>query len=340
MTSTIATRTIGSSSIGCLGFGAMGLAAFYGKGSDQKVVNEILSECIKKGVTMIDTSDFYSPMELKRLGYNEEQIGTFLKEHPGAREKLFIATKFTISFDDKGNMNIDGSRDYCLSACDASLKRLGIDQIDLYYAHRVDPKVDVTETVGALKELQDAGKIKYIGVSEYNVEQLTAANKVAHIDALQIEFSPWTPEVLTNGILKWCEDNGTTLVAYSPLGRGFLTGQYKSLDDFEEGDFRRFNPRFEGENFKKNLVLVDDIKKIADKKGVTPGQIALAWVSSKSKSIVPIPGTKKVKYLQENIEAANIKLDAEEIKEIDSVINSFQISGTRYAPAMMGNIAF
>jgi aryl-alcohol dehydrogenase-like predicted oxidoreductase len=289
---------------------------------------------------MIDTADMYSPVELKRLGFGEEQIGRFFKEYPEAREKVFLATKFVNLYDENGERTMRGDREYCHSACEASLKRLGVDHIDLYYAHRVDPKVDVTETVGALKELKDAGKIRYIGVSEYNIDQLTRANKVAHIDALQIEFSPWTPDILNNGILKWCEENGTDVVAYSPLGRGFLTGQYKSIDDFEEGDFRRHNPRFEGENFKKNLVLVDDIKKIADKKGATAGQIALAWVSSKSKCIVPIPGTKKLKYLQENIGAASIDLSAEDIKEIDGIINSFKVSGTRYPGAQQSLVAF
>ena len=318
----------------------MGCAAFYGEPTDQKTVNALLSECIRQGCTMIDTADIYSPFKLRRLGYNEEQIGQFFKDVPGSREKVFLATKFVNCWGEDGTMTRRGDREYCLSACDASLKRLGTDQIDLYYAHRPDPKVDVTETVGALKELKDAGKIKYIGVSEYNIDQLTRANKVAHIDVLQIEVSPWTPEIFTNGILKWCEDNKTLVVAYSPLGRGFLTGQYKSVDDFEEGDYRRNNPRFTGENFQKNLVLVDDIRKIADKKGATPGQIALAWLMSKSNIILPIPGTKKMKYLTENLGAAEVKLDAAEIQEIDGIINSFKVSGERYHPSMAGAIAF
>lgn len=326
--------------MGNVGYGAMGLAAFYGEPADQKTVNEILSECIKQGVTMIDTADVYSPPQNKKNGYNEEQIGQFFKDVPGSREKIFLATKFVNLWSQEGGMIQKGDREYCLQACEDSLKRLGVDHIDLYYAHRVDPKVDVTETVGAMKELKDAGKIKYIGVSEYNIDQLTRANKVAHIDAVQIEFSPWTPEIVSNGILKWCEENGTDVIAYSPLGRGMLTGQYKSVEDFDQNDFRRHNPRFQGENFKKNLVLVDDIKKIADKKGVTPSQIALAWVLSKSERIIPIPGTKKIKYLHENIEGARVKLDAAEIKEIDQVINSFSVSGHRYPEAMAKTLAF
>ncbi|UZJ51590.1 hypothetical protein CBS101457_000910 [Exobasidium rhododendri] len=338
--SPIPTRKIGNNEIAQVGYGAMGLAAFYGKPATQEVVNEILSECLEQGVNMIDTADIYSPLESKRLGYNEEQIGQFFKDVPGSREKVFLATKFVNYWTPEGTMGQKGDRAYCLSACEASLKRLGVDSIDLYYAHRNAPGTDVTETVGAMKELKEAGKIKYIGVSEYNIDQLTRANKVVHIDAVQIEFSPWTPEIITNGILKWCEENGTDVVAYSPLGRGFITGAYKSIDDLEEGDFRRHNPRFQGENFKKNLVLVDDIKKIADKKGVTAGQISLAWVLSKGKTIIPIPGTKKLKNLKENIDAAKITLSAEEIKEIDDIINSFKISGTRYAEAQLGNVAF
>lgn len=192
--------------------------------------------------------------------------------------------------DAKGERFMVGSRAWCHQACNDSVRRLGVEQIDLFYAHRPDPKVDVTETVAAMKELKEQGKMRYIGVSEYNLQQLEAAQKVVHIDAIQIEISfPWTPEVLTNGILDWATRNGTALVAYSPLGRGFLTGQYKSVDDSEEGDFRRFNPRFQGDNLAKNLELVNDIQKIADKKGATAGQIALAWVLAKSPIIIPIP---------------------------------------------------
>ncbi|SNX87277.1 probable Aldo-keto reductase yakc [NADP+] [Melanopsichium pennsylvanicum] len=338
----IPTREFGKTGeqVGSIGYGAMGLAAFYGEPAPQSTVDTIFNRCLKDGVTFWDTSDMYSPVTSAKLGYNEEQIGAFFKSNPGAREKVFICTKFTLRFSEKGERLIDGSREWCHQACSDSLKRLGVDQIDLYYAHRPDPKVPVSETVQAMKELKDQGKIRYIGVSEYNLEQLEAANKVAHIDALQIEISPWTPEVFTNGIADWCQRNNTALVAYSPLGRGFLTGQYKSIDDFEQGDFRRFNPRFQGENFNKNLELVQDIRKIADKKGTTPGQIALAWVSQKSPIIIPIPGTKKEKYLEENIKAANVKLNDKEIDEIDAVINSFKISGARYPAEMMKGVAF
>lgn len=339
---TITTRQFGKTGekVGQVGYGAMGLAAFYGQPSDQKTVDEILEQCLKDGVDFWDTADMYTPLQTGKLGYNEEQIGTFFKTHPGTREKVFLATKFVNRIKPDGTRFMDGSRKWCLEACNDSLKRLGVDKIDLFYAHRPDPNVDVTETVGALKELKDQGKIRYIGVSEFNIDQLTRANEIAHIDAVQIEISPWTPEPLTNGILAWCEKNGTAVVAYSPLGRGFLTGQYKSIDDFDETDFRRYNPRFAGENFKKNLELVEDIKKIADKRNVTAGQVSLAWVLSKSPLIIPIPGTKKAKYLSENNKAADLSLSADEVREIDGIINSFKVSGARYPEQMMSSVAY
>lgn len=339
---TIPTREFGKTGekVGCIGYGAMGLAAFYGEPVPQSQVDAILDRCLADGVTFWDTADMYSPVGSGKLGYNEEQIGAYFKSHPGARERVFLATKFINRVTETGERFMDGSPAWCKQACADSLRRLGVDHIDLYYAHRPDPNVPVTETVQAMKELKDEGKIRYIGVSEYNLEQLDAANKVAHIDAVQIEISPWTPEALTNGILAWCEKNNTALVAYSPLGRGFLTGQYKSVDDFEQGDFRRFNPRFQGDNFAKNLELVDDIRKIADKKNATPGQIALAWVLQKSPLILPIPGTKKEKYLEENNKAAHVQLSPQEIEEIDNLINSFKVTGTRYAAEMMQFCAF
>ncbi|KAJ1026897.1 hypothetical protein NDA16_002191 [Ustilago loliicola] len=326
--------------VGCIGFGAMGLAAFYGEPVSQAQVDGVLSRCLADGVNFWDTSDIYSPLGSGKLGYNENQIGTFFKNNPDARKKVFLCTKFIMKYTESGERIMDGSREWCHQACNDSLKRLGVDQIDLYYAHRADPNVDVTVTVAALKELKEQGKIRYIGVSEYNLDQLEAANKIVHIDALQIELSPWTPEVLSNGILDWCVKNNTALVAYSPLGRGFLTGQYKSVEDFEEGDFRRYNPRFQGENFDKNLELVNDIRKIAEKKNATPGQIALAWVLQKSPAIIPIPGTTKEKNLIDNNKAAHIQLSKEEVAEIDSVINSFKVSGQRYAADFMKTVAF
>lgn len=208
---TIPTREFAKSGIqvGSIGFGAMGLAAFYGDPSPQSTVDSILSTALSAGVNFWDTADIYSPMKSGKLGYNEEQIASFFKSRPEARQKVFLATKFVNRFGKDGSLVMDGSPTWAKQACEDSLKRLGVEQIDLYYAHRPDPKVDVSETVKAMKELKEEGKIKFIGVSEYNLDQLERANKVAHIDAVQIEVSPWTPEALTNGILEWCEKNGT-----------------------------------------------------------------------------------------------------------------------------------
>ncbi|KAE8216488.1 hypothetical protein CF327_g365 [Tilletia walkeri] len=315
-----------------IGLGTMGMAAFYGTPSTQERVNEVLSRAIEKGCLFWDTANVYSAPGT--LGDNERQIGSFFRSNPGAREKVFIASKFAIRYAADGSRSIDGSREWCLEACKGSLEAIGIDQFDLYYIHRPSENAEIEETIGAMKELKDSGKIKYIGVSEFTVEQLERAEKVAHIDAFQIEISPWTPEVLTNGMLEWCEKNGTTVVAYSPLGRGFLTGRYNSPEDFEEGDFRRHNPRFQGENFSKNLELVRNIEKIASKKGCTSGQITLAWVLSKSAHMFVIPGTTNPERLVENIEAGKVELSPEESEEIDGVINSFKAAGSRYAPGM------
>ena len=339
---TIPTREFGKTGeqVGCIGYGGMGLAAFYGEPASPSTVDAILSRCLADGVNFWDTADMYSPIKSGKLGYNEEQIGAYFKAHPDARKKVFLATKFVNRVTEKGERFMDGSPEWCHQACNDSLRRLGVDQIDLYYAHRPDPKVDVTKTVGAMKELKDQGKIRYIGVSEYNLAQLEAANKVVHIDAIQIEISPWTPEVLTNGILDWALKNNTAIVAYSPLGRGFLTGAYQSIDDFDAEDYRRLNPRFQGDNFAKNLELVKDIQRIAEKRNATAGQVALAWLLQKSPIIIPIPGTKKEKYLEENIKAGHVKLSDAEVAEIDGVINSFKVSGTRYAQEMMKVCAF
>ena len=218
----IPTREFGKTGekVSSIGYGGMGLAAFYGEPAPQSTVDAILDKCLANGVTFWDTADMYSPVKSRRLGYNEEQFGAYFKSHPEARSKVFLATKFVNRVKENGERFLDGSPEWCHQACNDSLRRLGVDQIDLYYAHRSDPNVNVTETVRAMKELKDQGKIRYIGVSEYNLEQLEAANKVAHIDAIQIEISPLTPEALTNGILAWAEKNGTALlsspVVYSP----------------------------------------------------------------------------------------------------------------------------
>ncbi|KAK0533140.1 hypothetical protein OC835_003107 [Tilletia horrida] len=315
-----------------VGLGAMGMAAFYGKASTQDRVDEVLSLAIEQGCTFWDTANVYS--KPGTLGDNERQIASFLRSHPGAREKVFIATKFGIRYAEDGSRTLDGSREWCHKACEGSLEALGVEQIDLYYIHRPADNVEIEETMQALKELKEAGKIRYIGVSEFNLEQLERAEKIVHIDAYQIEISPWTPEVLKNGLLEWCDKNGTATVAYSPLGRGFLTGKFQSPDDLEEGDFRKNNPRFQGENFTKNLELVREIKKLASKKGVTPAQITLAWVLSKSAHMFVIPGTTSPERLAENVGASKVTLSKEEEAEVDQIIDSFKASGERYGAGM------
>ncbi|KAE8188053.1 hypothetical protein CF336_g6310 [Tilletia laevis] len=325
----IPSRELGNTGakVAAIGYGAMGLAAFYGKPKPQSDIDACFNELIKQGVQMVDTSDIYTDFSTGKMSLNEEQIGRFLKANPGAREKLFIATKFAIGFSAAGR-TINGDRDYVLKCCQDSLDRLGVDQIDLYYAHR--PTEDIEETVKAMKELKDSGKIKYIGVSEYSLEQLESVNKIAHIDAYQIEASPFTPEIFENGLADWCEKNGTAIVAYSPLGRGFITRTVTSPEDFEEGDFRKDNPRFKGENFKKNLELVDALEHIGKAKGYTAGQIAIAWLLTKSDKLIPIPGSTRPERIAENVEGAKIQLTGEELKEINSIIDSFKVSGASF----------
>jgi aryl-alcohol dehydrogenase-like predicted oxidoreductase len=258
---------------------------------------------------------------------NEELVGKFLK---GKRDKVILATKFGIQrTDDPMKRNINGRPEYVKSACDASLKRLGIDHIDLYYQHRVDVNVPIEDTVGAMSDLVKTGKVRFIGLSEAGANTIKRANKIHQITALQSEYSLWTrdPE---DEILKTVRELGIGFVAYSPLGRGFLTGQIKKFEDFEMNDFRRYSPRFQGENFVKNLELVKKIEEIAGKKSCTAGQIALAWVLVQGSDIIPIPGTKRIKYLEENAAALKIKLNDSELKEIDEAFPKGAFSGTRY----------
>jgi len=274
---------------------------------------------------MIDTADMYG----QQMGDNERLLKQVLKDD-SFRKKVYIATKFGNYVSPSGERSIRGSKDYVRSAIEKSLKDLDLDYVDLYYQHRVDRSVDIEETWTELKKLKEEGKVKALGISEATSEEIRKAHAITPITACQIEFSPWTPDILNNGILDTCRELGITVVAYSPLGRGFLTGQYKSPDDFEEGDFRKMNPRFQGEAFKENLKLVDELRDQAIKKNCSAGQLALAWVLAKGDDIIPIPGTKKEKYLIENMEAANIKLSSEELKAIDSIIEKASIIGNRY----------
>ncbi|GBC30596.1 uncharacterized protein OCT59_015784 [Rhizophagus irregularis] len=307
--------------ISAIGLGCMGMSEFYGSADEQENIN-VLNRAIELGSTFWDTSDIYGN------GANEILLSKVLKDK---RDKVFLCTKFGSLRNSNGAfLGVSGKPEYVRQACEKSLKRLGVDYIDLYYQHRMDPNTPIEDTVGALAELVKEGKVKYIGLSECSAETLRRAHKVHPIAAIQMEYSPWTIDIKKNGIMEACRELGVTIVAYSPLGRGFLTGKYKSIDDFEPDDFRRAVPRFQGENFNKNLEIVRKFEEFANKKGVTPSQLCLAWVLAQGDNIVAIPGTRKIKYLEENFEAAKIHLTPEELSEIRQIINSIEIIGARY----------
>jgi len=309
--------------------GCMGMSEFYGKHNDEESIH-VIHRAFDLGITFFDTADVYGPYT------NEILVGTAVKNF---RKQITLATKFGIVRDlnDPAKRGINGKAGYVKKSCEASLKRLGVDTIDLYYVHRKDPDTPIEETITAMAELKKEGKIRGIGLSEVSEETLRRANAVHPITALQNEYSLWTrdPE---DGILQTCKELGIALVAYSPLGRGFLTGQFKKFEDLEEDDYRRFSPRFQGENFEKNLQLVQKIKELATSKGCTSSQLALAWVLAQGDHIFPIPGTKRVKYLEENIGAVNVKLTNEELKEIDDIAPKGAAAGPRYPEAMMKTV--
>ncbi|POG60212.1 aldo/keto reductase [Rhizophagus irregularis DAOM 181602=DAOM 197198] len=299
--------------ISVIGLGCMGMSEFYGSSDEQENI-KVLNRVLELGCNFWDTS---VP--------NEILISKILKDR---RDEVFICTKFGVS-------NVSGKPEYARQACENSLKRLEIDCIDLYYQHRVDPETPIEDTVGALAELVKEGKIKYIGLSECSAATLRRAHKVHPISAVQIEYSPWTLDIETNGIMETCRELGITIVAYGALGRGFLTGKFRSIDDFDPDDIRRNHPRFQAETFAKNLELADKFSEFASKKGLTSSQLCLAWVLAQSDNIVAIPGTRKIKYLEENLEAAKIQLSPEELSEIRQIIDSFEIIGDRYTAAGM-----
>ncbi len=311
------------------GLGCMGMSDFYGV-RDEDTAIKTIHHALDRGITFLDTADMYGPFT------NEILVGRAIAPR---RDSVVVATKFGNERDETGRLiGINGNPDYVRKACDASLKRLNIDHIDLYYQHRVDKNVPIEETWGAMKGLVESGKVRHLGISEAGAETIRKANAVHPITAVQTEWSLWSRDVEDNGVLATVRELGIGFVAYSPLGRGFLTGEIRSVDDLDQSDVRRSHPRFLGENFAKNLELVERVKEIAQKKGVTPSQLALAWVLAQGSDVVPIPGTKRIKYLDENIDALDVELSSEDLQLIDAAAPKGATAGDRYANMSNVNI--
>ena len=327
------TRTLGRNgpTVSALGLGCMGMSAFYGGRADDASNIAVIHRALDDGLTFLDTADMYGPHT------NEVLVGKAIADR---RRGVFLATKFGIQMDpdDPSKRGINGKPDYVAAACEGSLKRLGVETIDLYYQHRVDPNVPIEDTVGAMARLVEQGKVRYLGLSEASADTIRRAHAVHPITALQSEYSLWSRDPESNDTLATVRELGIGFVPYSPLGRGFLTGAIRSVEDFDADDYRRISPRFEGENFAKNLALVEQVNTLAKAKGVTPGQLALAWVLAQGEDLVPIPGTKRIKYLEENLGALDIVLTIDDLATIDSIFPPDAASGSRYPAATMGSV--